>query len=175
MAHHARTSEEYALPEINISNTPVTINLYDPRLAHTTQPGINIVDGKVKIDDIGVIQTIGHLPSIPSLDVRPSCEPTYNVMVPYPVRGEPEWTRRYSHWSYEDGTTVNRVHVPVEPSEHSVEDYIRDETQGGTGYERQGEEAERTRQAWEDRREREMENRRRRREGDDDCCCCVLM
>lgn len=97
MAHHAQTSEEYELPEIRVSNTPVTINLYDPSLAHTTQPGIKIVNGKVEINDVGILETIGHLPSLPSVDVRPSCEPTYNVMVPERVKGEPEWTSRYSH------------------------------------------------------------------------------
>ncbi|KAK3293979.1 uncharacterized protein B0H64DRAFT_475522 [Chaetomium fimeti] len=157
MALQNRTSE-HALGKINIRNTPVTVNLYDARLAHTAQPGVKIADGKVEIDSIGMPKTEHFLTAIPGLDVRPSCEPTYNLMVPYAVKGEPDWTRRYSHWSYCDGVRVNRVYIPVEPEPEPVEE----EEDRARRYAR---ETERRRQA---RRAREEDERH-------DDCCCILM
>ncbi|EAQ87252.1 predicted protein [Chaetomium globosum CBS 148.51] len=91
MTHHAGASDEHALGEIKIRRTPVTINLYDSRLAHTATPGIKVEDGKVKITSRFSIPESGEeLSSLPGLDVQPSGQETYNYMVPYRVVGEPE-------------------------------------------------------------------------------------
>jgi hypothetical protein len=102
--------EAFPLDDILVYNTPVTINYYDPRLAHLARPRRCVTNGKVVIYRVGIPDD-GH--RLAGLSVDHHSDVTVNLMYPnYDRYAERAWTEPVP---CDRGVRMNYVWVPVPP------------------------------------------------------------